>query len=179
MGNQALPTSSSQSQPQNPQVSQETCAARPVRSQSKACTDPIVGAILSGWRYDISNISPEMRTDYEQHLAECGHCHHRQTVSRTIDVLLISVSSLSILAFLLMTVVLHRIEMLTHISNVHLYLHRTPITISLEVVAIAGLIISMALWVLVAIATPIPGYMSNVAQERIPTIWQRFARRHA
>ena len=174
MGNEAVPTSLSQSQAAHPPSS-----AHLARSQSKACTDPIVGAILSGWRYDISNISPEMRTDYEQHLTECGHCHHRQAVSRTIDVLLISVSSLSILAFLLMTVVLHRVEMLTHISTVHLYLHRTPITISLEVVAIAGLIISMALWVLVAIATPVPGFMSNVAQERIPTIWQRFARRHA
>ncbi len=155
-----------------------TSATSQSLSRSRACTDPIVGAILSGWRYDISNISPEMRTDYEQHLAECGHCHHRQTVSRTVDVLLISVSSLSIVAFLLMTVVLHRVEMLTHISNVHLHLHRTPITISLEVVAIAGLVISLALWILVAIATPLPGFMSHVAQERIPTIWQRFARRH-
>ena len=149
------------------------------RSRSRACTDPIVGAILSGWRYDISNISPEMRTDYEQHLAECSHCHHRQTVSRTIDVLLISVSSLSIVAFLLVTIVLHRIEMITHLTNLHLYLHHTPITISLEVVAIAGLVFSMALWVLVAVATPLPGFMSDVAQERIPNLWQRFSRRHA
>ena len=172
MGNQAQPTSSKL----HPQP---VPAATPARSQSRACTDPMVGAILSGWRYDISNISPEMRTDYEQHLAECGHCHHRQNVSRSIDVLLISVSSLSILAFLLMTVVLNRIEQLTHISNVHLHLHHTPITISLQIVAIAGLVISVALWVLVAIATPLPGFMSNLAQQRIPTLWQRFARRHA
>ena len=172
MGNQASPTSS-------PLRSEPTSPTQNSRSQSRACTDPIVGAILSGWRYDISNISPEMRTDYEQHLAECGHCHHRQTVSRTIDVLLISVSSLSILAFLLMTVVLHRIETLTHVSNVHLLLHHTPITVSLEVVAIAGLVFSIALWALVAVATPLPGFVSNVAQERLPEIWQRFARRHA
>ena len=37
-------------------------------NSATACTDPIVGAILSGWRYDISGISPEMRTYYEQHL---------------------------------------------------------------------------------------------------------------
>jgi len=36
------------------------------------CVDPVVGAILSGWRYDISALSPEMRTDYEQHLSDCG-----------------------------------------------------------------------------------------------------------
>jgi hypothetical protein len=29
-------------------------------SSNTACTDPIVGAILAGWRYDISSISPEM-----------------------------------------------------------------------------------------------------------------------
>ena len=84
-------------------------------NSAKACTDPIVGAILSGWRYDISNISAEMRTDYEQHLVECLHCRRRQTIARTIDVLLISVTSLSIVAFLLAAVVLHRIEMITHI----------------------------------------------------------------
>src|SRR5580698_3822991 len=82
--------------------------------QAKSCTDPIVGAILSGWRYDISSISPEMRTDYEQHLAECPHCRHRQHMARTIDVLLISVSSLSILAFLFAVVLTRRMELLSH-----------------------------------------------------------------
>jgi len=58
-----------------------------------------VGNILSGWRYDISGLSPAMRTDYEQHLTDCSHCRRRQQVARTIDVLLISVSTLSIAAF--------------------------------------------------------------------------------
>ena len=34
------------------------------------CTDPVIGDILSGWRYDISGLSPAMRTDYDQHLSE-------------------------------------------------------------------------------------------------------------
>jgi hypothetical protein len=149
-------------------------------SSNSACTDPIVGAILAGWRYDISSISPEMRTDYEQHLTECAHCRRRQTAARTIDVLLISVSSLSIVAFLLAAVVIHRIELLTHIGFVHLHLRQTPITISLEAVAIAGLVVSMVLWMLVAMATPLPGFLSGVVQQRIPPdIRQRFARRHA
>ena len=148
---------------------------------AKSCTDPIVGAILSGWRYDISSISPEMRTDYENHLAECPHCRRRQHIARTIDVLLISVSSLSMVAFLLASVVMRRIELLTHIAgSLTVHLRQTPIVISLQAVAIAGLVISMVLWVLVAIATPLPGLVSSVVQERIPSgIRQRFARRHA
>lgn len=159
-------------------------ATRPPRSRSggpDGCTDPIVGAILSGWRYDISNISPEMRTDYEQHLDDCAHCRHRQHIARSMDVLLISVSSLSIVAFLLAAVVLHRVELLTHINGtVHLHLRQTPVAISLEAVAIAGLFFSTVLWVLVAIATPLPGLVANLLRERVPAdVRQRFARRHA
>ena len=134
-----------------------------------ACTDHVVGAILSGWRYDISGVSPEMRTDYEFHLAECGHCHRRQQIARTIDVLLISVSTLSILAFLLAAAVLHRIEAMAHLSSsLHGHVYHTPVTISLEAAAIGGLVISLMLWVLVAVATPIPGLVSDALQQRIP-----------
>lgn len=133
------------------------------------CTDPVIGDILSGWRYDISGLSPAMRTDYDQHLSDCARCRRRQHVARTIDVLLISVTSLSIVAFLLTAVVLHRIETLAHVGNlVHTHLHHTAITISLEAVAIAGLLVSMMLWVLVAIATPLPGLLSDLLQQRIP-----------
>ena len=65
------------------------------------CTDSVVGDILSSWRYDISGISPEMRIDYEEHLATCAFCRSRQRLHRTIDVALISLSTLCILAFLL------------------------------------------------------------------------------
>ena len=57
------------------------------------CSDKVIGDILAGWRYDISGLSPAMRTDYEQHLSECNHCRRRQQIARTIDVLLISVST--------------------------------------------------------------------------------------
>jgi len=132
------------------------------------CTDPVIGDILAGWRYDISGLSPAMRTDYDQHLTECAQCRHRQHLARTIDVLLISVSSLSIMAFLLAAAVLHRIEAIAHLgSSLHGHLYHTPITISLEATAIAGLVISLTLWVLVAIATPIPGLVADAVQ-RIP-----------
>src|ERR1700729_2366862 len=90
-----------------------------------ACIDQVVGNILSGWRYDISGLSPAMRTDYEQHLSECAHCRRRQHISRAIDVLLISVSTLSIVAFLLAAVVIRRVELITHIGVFHVRLSQT------------------------------------------------------
>jgi hypothetical protein len=139
------------------------------RTHTTSCIDQVVGDILSGWRYDISGLSPAMRTDYDQHLADCGHCRRRQRIARTIDVLLISVSTLSILAFLLAAVVIHRVELVTHIFSVHLRLNQThAVAISLEAVAIAGIVFSALLWVLVAIATPLPGFLGGLVQERLP-----------
>jgi hypothetical protein len=133
------------------------------------CTDPLIGNILAGWRYDISGLSPAMRTDYDQHLSDCSHCRRRQHIARTIDVLLISVSSLSILAFLLAAAVLHRIEAMAHLSSsLHGHVYHTPITISLEAAAVAGLVISLMLWVLIAIATPLPGLVADALEQRIP-----------
>ncbi len=143
-------------------------------NHAKACTDPIVGAILSGWRYDISSISPEMRTDYENHLSECVPCRRRQAKARTIDVLLLLAFSLSIAAFLLAGILLHRIEMFWDIPAVHMRLHQMPATISLWAVVIAGLVVSTVAWILVAVATPAPSLLGDVVVKRL-----RIARRHA
>src|ERR1700721_221099 len=89
-----------------------------------SCNDPVVGAILSGWRYDISAISPTMRGDYEDHLVACVHCRRRQRLHRTVDVLLLCAFTLSFAAFLLAALVIHRVEVLTHIYDVHLRLHQ-------------------------------------------------------
>jgi hypothetical protein len=144
--------------------------ARPAKYRmSPHCTDPLVGNILAGWRYDISHLSPAMRADYDQHLVDCSHCRRRQHVARTIDFLLLSVSTLSIVAFLLATAVLHRIETLVHFSNeVHGHVYHTPVTVSLEAVAIAGLAVSILLWVVIASITPIPGIVSGALQQRLP-----------
>ena len=156
-------------------MSNRAITSNPSTLETRSCTDPVVGAILSGWRYDISSISPEMRTDYEAHLAECPNCIRRQRLARTIDVLLISISTLSFITFLLMSVVMHRLETLTHLgTSVTLHLH-TPVVISLQAAAIAGLVISMVLWVLVAIATPLPSLVKGIPSD----IRQRLARRHA
>ncbi|HEY4382324.1 MAG TPA: hypothetical protein VGN01_18385 [Acidobacteriaceae bacterium] len=144
------------------------------------CTDPLIGNILAGWRYDISNLSAAIRTDYDQHLSDCAHCRRRQHLARTIDVLLLSVSSLSILAFLLAAAVLHRIEAIAHLSSsLHGHLYHTPITVSLEAAAIAGVVISFVLWVLIAIATPIPALVTDLLHERIPAIRERIMKNAA
>jgi hypothetical protein len=147
---------------------------------ARHCSDPLIGDILAGWRYDISGLSPAMRTDYDQHLDECAHCRHRQHLARTIDVLLLSVSSLSILAFLLAASVLHRIESITHLGNsLHGHFHHTPVTISLEAAAIAGVLVSVLLCVLVAISTPIPVLVSEAVQQRIPQHIRERIMKHA
>ena len=132
------------------------------------CTDPVVGNILAGWRFDISGLSPAMRGDYEQHFDDCASCRRRQRVARTIDLLLISVTTLSLAAFLLAAILIHRVEMITHLGSLHLELHHTPIAVSLEAVAIAGMAFSALLWVLIAIATPLPGLVGSFVERRLP-----------
>lgn len=161
----------------------ETFTAHKAGSDSSThshCTDPVIGSILVGWRYDISGLSPAMRTDYDRHLSECAHCRHRQHLARTIDVLLISVSTLSIMAFLMAIVVLHRVETLVHLgSQLHTHLYHTPVTISLEATAIAGLAISLLLWMLVAIATPVPDLVAGAIQRIPPSIRDRITKNAA
>ena len=143
--------------------------------QTRACTDRVVGDILSSWRYDISGITPEMGRDYEQHLLECAHCSSKQRLHRSIDVALIGLSTLSIAAFLFGLAVIHRVQPLQQWDLVNLHLWQMPIVLSLQAAAIAGLLVSLMTWVLVAVATPVPVYIAEVAmaqarvlQDRIP-----------
>ena len=66
---------------------------------STPCTDKVVGTILASWRYDISGITPEMRKDYEHHLATCSRCRSRQKFHRTLDVTLAILTFLAVLLF--------------------------------------------------------------------------------
>ncbi len=133
-----------------------------------------------------------MRGDYEDHLSECTYCQRKQRVHRTVDVLLLCATTLSFAAFLLVALVIHRIEAarhLPHISEIHVPLHQamtatthipSSITISLQAVAIAGVVVSMLLWVLVAIATPVPGLVTNFVLERVsPEVRDRLHKRAA
>jgi hypothetical protein len=138
------------------------------------CTDQVVGDILSSWRYDISGISPELRVDYEEHLVECEHCRRRQRIHRFIDVMLIGLSTLSILAFLLALAVIHHVQPLRDWVLV-MHLDGRDVALSLQMGAMFGLLFSLVLWVLVAVATPAPVYLTGVAltqarllQSRLP-----------
>ncbi len=167
-----------------------TNSSRSHAHRNDTCNDQVVGAILSGWRYDISGISPDLRVDYEAHLYSCSHCRRRQRLHRTVDVLLLAATSLSFAAFLLAALVMHRVEAMSHISNVHLHLHEqgiaslshipASVTISLESVAIAGVVVSLLLWTLVTIATPIPSMVSSIFRERIsPELRERLRKQAA
>jgi hypothetical protein len=113
------------------------------------CTDGVIGKILAGWRYDISGLAPEMRGDYEAHLAECVYCHSRQHLHRGIDIGLMALASASMIVFLLAYGVIR------HFGPNHAFW--------LEIGALAGFLLSMLLWLLVAIATPAPMVVKDAA----------------
>jgi hypothetical protein len=115
-----------------------------------------------------------MRTDYEKHLKTCDHCRHRQHLHRMIDVALIGVSSLCILAFIFALAVIHHIEPLRNWALV-MHLEHRYVVMTLQTAAGLGLLVSLLSWVLVAVATPAPVYITGFAlaqarvlQERIP-----------
>jgi hypothetical protein len=129
------------------------------------CVDQVVGDILASWRYDISGIFPEMRGDYEAHFAECEYCRQRRHLHRSIDI--------GLFAF----------AVIRYLKPQHAFL--------LEVGSLAGFAVSALIWLGVAVATPAPIVMVDVARigarrvhdrlpekirERIPEeIWVRIS----
>ena len=142
------------------------------------CTDPVVGDILSSWRYDISGSSPAVRGDLEEHLAECRQCRTRQRVHRTIDVSLIGLATLSILAFLLAIAVIHHLEPLRTWA-IALHMRQINFPVTLQELAIAGLLLSVLAWLLVAMMTPAPVFLSEVAMAQAREIRNRTPRKVA
>ncbi len=126
------------------------------------CNDPVIGAILSSWRYDLSGSSPELRGDLEDHLVTCRGCRTRQRLHRTIDVSLIGLATLSILAFLLAIAVIHHLEPLRTWA-IALHMRQLQFPLTLQDLAVTGLLASVLLWLLVALVTPAPTYLSEVA----------------
>jgi hypothetical protein len=137
------------------------------------CTDQVIGDILSSWRYDISGISPEMRTDFEQHFVECQHCRSRQRLHRTVDVTLIGLATISTLAFLLALSVIHRVEPLRNWAVVNLQLRQIEVVLTLQAAAVVGLLVSALAWILVAIATPAPVYLTGMAMAQARELQNR------
>src|SRR5512141_660593 len=118
---------------------------------SQKCTDIVVGNILAGWRYDISGLVPEMRADYERHLAECPVCHSRQRLHRGIDLALMALASVSAVVFVLAFAVVR------YFVPHHAFL--------LELGAMAGFLLSALVWLAVAVATPAPVVVAAAARE--------------
>jgi hypothetical protein len=141
------------------------------------CTDPVIGHILSGWRYDISGTPAGLRGDYETHLRGCAHCRGKQRLHRTVDLLLLAVTTMACGAFFLAALVVHRLENVRHLASVHLHLGTEralalahvpqSITISLEAVAVSGVIFSLLLWALVLMTTPVPGMVGAMVREHV------------
>src|SRR5499427_7779081 len=126
---------------------------------SQSCSDPVVGGILAGWRYDISGLAPEMRGDYEQHLVDCAHCHSRQFLHRTIDIGLMIVASVSAFMFLV------AFGAVRHFSPRH--------ALVLELIALAGFLFFSVVWLVVAVATPLPVVVADVARIHAQRIQHR------
>ncbi|HET8668950.1 MAG TPA: hypothetical protein VFM10_13280 [Terriglobales bacterium] len=113
------------------------------------CVEKVVGDILAGWRYDISGIAPEMRGDYESHFAECEHCRRKRRLHRTVDIVLIILASISAFVFLL------AFGVVMHFAPRHAFW--------LEMAALAGFVASILVWLIVALVTPAPMMMVDVA----------------
>ncbi len=138
-----------------------------------SCTDRVVGAILASWRYDISGISPEMRKDYEHHLAECSRCSARQRFHRGLDVTLVVLTSLSVFFSVFALAVLKHIKPLEHVAFNILSLDTFDIYHMLVSAAIAGVCFSVIAFALVLMATPAPTYLGGIAAERAKLIEER------
>ena len=137
------------------------------------CTDPLIGNILAGWRYDISGISPDMRKDYEHHFAECPHCRARQKFHRSLDVTLAVLTSLAVFFFLFALAVMHHIKPLEHVAFKMLGLDVFDIYHMLMSAATAGVCFSAIAFVLVLTATPVPTYLGGIAAERARLLEER------
>lgn len=129
---------------------------------SNLCTDKVIGDILAGWRYDISGLAPEMRGDYEQHLAECPRCHSRQALHRTIDIGLMVIATISAIMFLVA------------FGAVRHYSPRNALL--LELIALAGFLFFSVVWLVVAVATPAPVVVADVARIHARRIQSRLPR---
>ena len=117
---------------------------------SSQCSDKFVGSILASWRYDISGIAPEMRSDYETHFATCAHCRSRRLLHRVVDFSLLGLTMLSALLFLL------AFGITFHFEPRHALL--------LELVALFGFGVSALVWIVVVLATPAPVVMIDAAK---------------
>lgn len=121
---------------------------------------------MGSWRYDISGLSPEMRRDYEQHLAHCARCCSRQKFHRGLDVALVVLTSLSFFFSVFALSVLTHIKPLENVAFNLLGLDIFDVYHMLVSAAIAGVCFSAIAFALVLMATPAPKYLGGIAAEQ-------------
>lgn len=123
------------------------------------CTDKVVGDILAGWRYDISGIALEMRSDYVQHFAECARCRSKQKLHRTIDFGLLAVTMASGVLFLL-----------AFLTVRHFHPGRAFI---MEMIALGGAVASALVWIAVCMTTPAPLMVFGAVKTKAREVHER------
>jgi hypothetical protein len=67
------------------------------------------------------------------------------------------------IAFVLALAIIHHIEPLRNWAIVNLQLRQIDVVLTLQAAAVVGLLISALAWILVAIATPAPTYLTGMA----------------
>jgi len=144
------------------------------------CTDRVIGAILSSWRYDISGISPEMRKDYEQHFKECARCSARQRFHRSLDVSLTALTSTAAVFFLFALAVLKHIKPLEHVAFNVFGLDIADTYHMLISAGVAGLVFSVTALALVLTTTPASATLrarAELLEARLPEAIKSFRSR--
>ena len=126
---------------------------------SAVCTDRVVGQILAGWRYDISGIAPEMRGDYEAHLAECERCRSQQKFHRVIDFSLLLVCKISAVLFLA-----------AFFAVRHFY---PDASVIMQWIAVAGILVSGVIWVIICMTTPVPVMVFGAVKQKAREIHEK------
>ena len=123
------------------------------------CIDKPVGAIVAGWRYDISGIAPEMRSDYEQHFADCARCRGKQRLHRTIDFGLLVVTMASGVLFLLAFLAVRHFQ--------------PSKALIMEFVALGGALVSAMVWIGVCMTTPAPVMAFGAVKSKAREVHER------
>ena len=138
------------------------------------CTDRVVNSILASWRYDISGIPPEMRRDYENHLAECHYCRSHQKFHRRLDIALVVLTSLLVFLSAAILVLLWHFRLPGRVAlTIPGFGDAALPQFLLLLAAFAGFLVSVAALVLVLTATPAPAYLGGLAAERAKMLEER------
>jgi hypothetical protein len=114
-----------------------------------------------------------MSKDYEQHLAECSRCSARQKFHRSLDVVLVALTSLSVFFSLFALAVLKHVKPLENVAVNILGIDKFDAYHMLVSAAVAGVGFSVIAFVLVLTATPVPSYLGDLAAQRARVLEQR------